>query len=575
MHLPLGFDQMMAGLGDKGSFSLTTPNAPAAPAAPTYNHTYPAWALAMPHDQGANSGTLMPEYENVQVPGPHGDVTEAVGDLYGFYQMLPDGRYAHYDLNGTVISINAPNVQGDLLSGIFGGSIGQFLETAIVIGMTVYGVGAAIDAATAAASAPSVTATLTTAENASEIARITSTAANIAADNATAAATVQAATDATVTAAQTSAAAQQALANVAAQQATDAAAQAAAAQAAAENAAEIARVTSTAANVQAANQAAAAVVDTTNALNATSTLANFAQQVATKAGQVALQTAQAAAVGAVATKVLGKNASSIINMGKLLMGTVTTDNGDGTSTVTTTDSTGATYSTVYSNSSLDANGNPIPSVTTVASTDGTIQTVSSDGSTVIQLPSGGTQTTIGNNGSAEAGWTYTTDAYGNTTISDANGNLITPAAAQIAGAATTPVAAGVSDLVNTLSTISSGAQSVLSTVKSFLNIGSPPVVSAAQTKLGNGSTVVYNRNGTITTTDLQGHAVTTLMPVGKPYVFSDGSTVVNQGDGTILTISQNGSQSTSKIGVTTTTTSGTSVAIFAAIALALVALSKK
>lgn len=82
-----------------------------------------------------------------------------------------------------------------------------------------------------------------------------------------------------------------------------------------------------------------------------------------------------------------------------------------------------------------------------------------------------------------------------------------------------------------------------------------PMIGAPQ-QVGT-STVTPNKNGTITTRYANGQVVVSKMPVGTPYVFPDGITVVNNGDGTISTINPTTGQTTKTAIANVPTTTGT------------------
>lgn len=164
------------------------------------------------------------------------------------------------------------------------------------------------------------------------------------------------------------------------------------------------------------------------------------------------------------------------------------------------------------------------------SPDGSITTYNADGSASQVMPDG---------------TTYHIDASGNVAVTDAQGNVVTDSSQ---GPVDVPSASGSGgDISGWMATISGVSQQALGVVNAWKKVGSPPPRQAQPTKLQNGAIVTYNHNGTMTTRQPDGKSVTTIMPVGHPFTFPDGGTVVNNGDGTYTNIDSNGNTTSGKI----------------------------
>ena len=87
--------------------------------------------------------------------------------------------------------------------------------------------------------------------------------------------------------------------------------------------------------------------------------------------------------------------------------------------------------------------------------------------------------------------------------------------------------------------VTAGTNTALKLINVWNQFGQKKPRVAATTVLPNGGRSTPNKNGTITVVT-NGRSVTTPMPVGQPYTFADGTTVVNNGNGTISTINANG-----------------------------------
>ncbi len=70
-------------------------------------------------------------------------------------------------------------------------------------------------------------------------------------------------------------------------------------------------------------------------------------------------------------------------------------------------------------------------------------------------------------------------------------------------------------------------------------VGKPPINPVAQSRVGS-ATMRANPDGTITTTNAQGRTSTSKPPVGQPQMATDGSMIVNNGDGTYTRITRDG-----------------------------------
>ena len=107
-------------------------------------------------------------------------------------------------------------------------------------------------------------------------------------------------------------------------------------------------------------------------------------------------------------------------------------------------------------------------------------------------------------------------------------------------------------------------------VQAWKNVGQPTARVASPVTLQSGAIATPTKNGTIITRLPNGKTTTAKMPVGQPFVFSDGSSVINNGNGTITNISGNGISTVSSIG--STGTGG--VGVFAALGMGLLLLSE-
>lgn len=132
-----------------------------------------------------------------------------------------------------------------------------------------------------------------------------------------------------------------------------------------------------------------------------------------------------------------------------------------------------------------------------------------------------------------------------------------------------------SSLTGIIASISAVSQAALGIVNAWKNVGQPAPRVAQVTTQASGAVSTPTKQGTIVTRLPNGQTTVARMPVGTPYVFSDGSTVVNNGDGTLTTISATGTTSKSSIGTTQSASTGKSnIGILAAVGLGMMLLSE-
>lgn len=132
-----------------------------------------------------------------------------------------------------------------------------------------------------------------------------------------------------------------------------------------------------------------------------------------------------------------------------------------------------------------------------------------------------------------------------------------------------------SPLTGILATINAVSQTALGVVNAWKNVGQPPPRVAQVTTQASGAVSTPTKQGTIVTRLPNGQTTVARMPVGTPYVFSDGSTVVNNGDGTLTHIDANGTTSKSSIGQTSAPVSkGSNIGVLAAMGLGMMLLSE-
>jgi hypothetical protein len=86
----------------------------------------------------------------------------------------------------------------------------------------------------------------------------------------------------------------------------------------------------------------------------------------------------------------------------------------------------------------------------------------------------------------------------------------------------------------------------LKLVDSYRRLVNPqPPNRVTQARVGS-STVRATPDGMIVTTDASGRTVRTKPPVGQPQMTTDGSMIVNNGDGTYTSISPSGAMATNR-----------------------------
>ena len=156
-----------------------------------------------------------------------------------------------------------------------------------------------------------------------------------------------------------------------------------------------------------------------------------------------------------------------------------------------------------------------------------------DGSTLVYASDGGYSQIMPD------GSIYSSDANGVLSAIDSNGDAIS------AAAYTPPLVSG-GFTSSDLGTLTNDALKVLSTISAFKTALSPAPRTAASYAIGGGATSKPNADGTITTRLPSGKIATSPMPAGTPFVFPNGDTIVNNGDGSYSTIHQDGSVTTRK-----------------------------
>jgi hypothetical protein len=201
-------------------------------------------------------------------------------------------------------------------------------------------------------------------------------------------------------------------------------------------------------------------------------------------------------------------------------------------------------------------------VTSATDTAGISQEVLPNGNSVTYYPDGA-YTVVNDNG------TYATDAQGNTIQYDTAGNLVANTAA---GQTVNAPQITNTDLTGVVATISSLAQSALQLKQIWNSVGSPAPRVASPIRQASGAVSTPNKDGTITTRLPNGSTTVAAMPVGHAYVFPDGSSVINNGNGTFDTITQDGATRTAPLYVPTSAGSSTGLMVLGIGAVALLAL---
>jgi hypothetical protein len=117
----------------------------------------------------------------------------------------------------------------------------------------------------------------------------------------------------------------------------------------------------------------------------------------------------------------------------------------------------------------------------------------------------------------------------------------------------------------------------LKLVDSYRRLVNPqPPNRVAQARVGS-STVRATPDGMIVTTDASGRTVRTKPPVGQPQMTTDGSMIVNNGDGTYTSISPSGAMATNRYptnGAAAASSNYTTPLLIGGAILALVALTR-
>ena len=173
-----------------------------------------------------------------------------------------------------------------------------------------------------------------------------------------------------------------------------------------------------------------------------------------------------------------------------------------------------------------------------ADATGISQEVLPDDTTLTHLPDGAYSF------GAPSGAEIQVDPYGNAVHYDVYGNVI--ASTSNGDYVNVPTPTG-TDLTSIIATVTSAAQSAIQLIKAWNTVGAPAPRVSAPVRLASGAITTPNRDGTITTRLPSGQTTVGAMPVGVPYVFSDGASVVNVGDGTYQTINPDGSVRTAPL----------------------------
>lgn len=99
------------------------------------------------------------------------------------------------------------------------------------------------------------------------------------------------------------------------------------------------------------------------------------------------------------------------------------------------------------------------------------------------------------------------------------------------------------------------AGTALTLVRAWREIDGPPPNTTAQARVGS-NVVRANPDGTITTTNAAGQVIRTLPPTGQPQMTTDGSMIVNNGDGSYTRITPDGRTTVQRYGTTPAASSG-------------------
>lgn len=99
------------------------------------------------------------------------------------------------------------------------------------------------------------------------------------------------------------------------------------------------------------------------------------------------------------------------------------------------------------------------------------------------------------------------------------------------------------------------AGTALTLVRAWREIDGPPPNTTAQARVGS-NVVRANPDGTITTTNAAGQVIRTLPPTGQAQMATDGSMIVNNGDGSYTRITPDGRTTVQRYGTTPAASSG-------------------
>jgi hypothetical protein len=99
------------------------------------------------------------------------------------------------------------------------------------------------------------------------------------------------------------------------------------------------------------------------------------------------------------------------------------------------------------------------------------------------------------------------------------------------------------------------AGTALTLVRAWREIDGPEPNTVAQARVG-GSIVRANPDGTITSTNAAGQTIRTLPAKGQPQMATDGSMIVNNGDGSYTRITPDGRTTVQRYGTTPAASSG-------------------
>lgn len=184
------------------------------------------------------------------------------------------------------------------------------------------------------------------------------------------------------------------------------------------------------------------------------------------------------------------------------------------------------------------------SVTSATATDGTAQELFPDGGSVMYGLHGEIYQTMPD------GTQINYSATGTPLITTPAGAVYNDVASYQADTGQSAAVPAGTTLTGILASINAVSQAALGIVSAWKNVGEPAPRVAQVTTQASGAVSTPTKQGTIVTRLPNGQTTVARMPVGVPYVFSDGSTVVNNGDGTLTNISPTGTTSKTAIGST-------------------------